>query len=54
MATGAFFASLNYRLFVKLGTSSSTIPTSSAGMTRVFSLDNAGISATCNTQEVID
>lgn len=54
MATGAFFAALNYRLWVKLGTSASTIPTSSTGMTRVFSLDNAGISATSNSQEVVD
>lgn len=54
MATGAFFAALGYKLYVKLGTSASTIPTSSTGMTRVYSLDNTGISATSNTQEVVD
>lgn len=54
MATGAFFAALGYKLYVKLGTSASTIPTSSTGMTRVFSLDNTGIQAQSDTQDVID
>jgi hypothetical protein len=54
MATGAFFTSLNYRLFVKLGTSSSTKPTSSAGMTRLLSLDNAGIQGDSESTSVVD
>lgn len=54
MATGAFFAALGYKLYVKLGTSASAIPTSSTGMTRVFSLDNTGIQAQSDTQDVID
>jgi len=54
MATGAFFAAFNYKLWVKLGTSSSTIPTTYAGMTRVFSLDNAGIQATSDSTAVLD
>lgn len=54
MATGAFFAAFNYKLFVELGTSSSTIPTSNAGMTRILSLDNAGIQATSDSTAVLD
>jgi len=54
MATGAFFAALGYKLYLALGTSASTIPTSSTGLTRVFSLDNTGISAQSNSQEVVD
>jgi hypothetical protein len=54
MATGAFFAALGYKLFVALGTSASTIPTNSTGLTRVFSLDNTGIQAQSDTQDVID
>jgi hypothetical protein len=46
MATGSFFASLGYKTFVKLGTTASTIPTSSAGMDRILSLDNTGIQGT--------
>jgi hypothetical protein len=54
MATGAFFAAFNYKLYVELGTSSSTTPTSNAGMTRVLSLDNAGIQATSDSTAVLD
>jgi len=54
MATNAFFAALGYKLWVKAGTSASTVPTSSTGMTRVYSLDNTGISAQSDTQDVID
>lgn len=54
MATGAFFAALGYKLWVKLGTTSSTIPTASTGMTRVFSLDNTGIQGTSDSTQVID
>lgn len=54
MATGAFFAALGYRLWVKLGTTASAIPTSSTGMTEVLSLVNAGIQGSTDTQEVLD
>ena len=54
MATGAFFAAFNYKLYVELGTSASSIPTSEAGMTRVLSLDNAGIQATSDSTAVLD
>lgn len=54
MATGSFFAALGYALYVKLGTTSSTTPTSSTGMTRVYSLDNSGIQGTSDSTQVID
>lgn len=54
MSTGSFFASLNYRLFVKLGSSASSIPTTSAGMTRILSLDNVGIQGTSDSTAVVD
>lgn len=54
MATGAYFNALRYRLWVKAGTTASTIPTSSAGMTEVLSLENAGIQSSSNTQDVLD
>lgn len=54
MATGAFFAAFNYKLSVALGTSASAIPTSDAGLTRILSLDNAGIQATSDSTAVLD
>lgn len=54
MTTGAFFAALGYKLFVKAGTTASAIPTNTTGMTRVFSLDNTGIQAQSDTQDVLD
>ena len=54
MATGAFFNSLGYRFYVKAGTTASTNPTASTGMTEVLSLTNAGIQGTSQTQEVQD
>lgn len=54
MATGRFFAALGYKTFVKLGTSASTIPTTSTGMTRILSLDNTGIQGTSESTSVLD
>lgn len=54
MSTGAFFNSLGYRFYVKAGTTASTKPTASTGMTEVLSLTNAGIQGTSQTQEVQD
>lgn len=54
MATGSFFAALGYKLYVKLGTTASTAPTTSAGMTRILSLDNTGIQGSSNSTSVID
>lgn len=42
MTTG-YYTSFDYELFVKLGTTSSAAPTSSAGMTEVISLTNASM-----------
>ena len=41
-------------MYVKLGTSASSIPTTSAGMTRILSLDNTGIQGTSESTSVID
>lgn len=54
MATGAFFAALGYKFFVKAGTTASTIPTASSGMTEVLSLTNAGIQGSSDATDVID
>lgn len=54
MATGAFFNSLGYKLFLKLGTTSSTNPTTSTGMTELLSVTEAGISGSTQTQDVLD
>lgn len=54
MATGSFFNSLGYRLYVKLGTTSSTNPTATTGMTEVLSVTNAGIQSSSQTQEIQD
>lgn len=54
MATGAFFTALGYRFYVKLGTTASTAPTSSSGMTEVLSLENAGINISTDTTDVLD
>jgi hypothetical protein len=54
MAQGAFFASLGYRFFVKAGTTASTSPTASTGMTEVLSLTNAGIQGSSTTTDVLD
>jgi hypothetical protein len=54
MATGAFFNSLGYKLYVKSGTTTSTAPTATSGMTLLGSVTNAGIQGSSNTQEVQD
>lgn len=54
MATGAFFNSLGYKLYVKAGTTASTAPANSTGMTLLGSVVNAGLQGTSNTQEVQD
>jgi hypothetical protein len=54
MATGNFFNALGYRFFVKAGTTGSTVPTSSTGLTEVFSLTNAGIQTKSDVTEIID
>lgn len=54
MATGAFFAAFGYELWVATGTTASSAPTSTAGLTRILSLDNAGLQATSDITDVID
>jgi plastocyanin len=54
MATGAFFNSLGYRFYVKLGTTASTNTTSSTGLTEVLSLTKASIQGTTQTQDILD
>jgi predicted RecA/RadA family phage recombinase len=54
MATGSFFAALGYKLYVKLGSTASTAPTTSATMTRILSLDNTGIQGTSESTSVVD
>lgn len=54
MATGAFFNSLGYRFWVKAGTTASTNPSNSTGMTEVLSLTEAGIQGSTQTQDVLD
>jgi len=54
MATGAFFNALGYRFYVQQGTTSSTPPSASTGMTEVLSLTNAGIQTKSDTVTVLD
>jgi hypothetical protein len=54
MATGAFFAALGYKFYVKAGTTASATPSSSAGMTEVLSLTNAGIQGSSDSTDVLD
>jgi phosphoglycolate phosphatase-like HAD superfamily hydrolase len=54
MATGSFFAALGYKFYVKAGTTASTVPTTSTGMTEVLSLSNAGIQGSSDTTDVLD
>ena len=49
-----FFAAFGYKFWVKKGTTSSTVPTSSSGLVEVLSLENAGIQGASSTTEVID
>lgn len=43
MATGAYFVAYDYELWVALGTTASATPTSTAGLTRIFSLSDASV-----------
>lgn len=49
-----FFTALNYKFYVKAGTTSSTVPTASSGLTEVLNLTNAGIQGQSDTQDVLD
>lgn len=49
-----YFNALGYKFYVKAGTTSSSKPSSSTGMTEVLSVTNAGIQGQSDTQEVLD
>lgn len=51
---GTYFAALDVRFWVKLGTTASSAPTSSSTMTEVLSLTNSSISVSSDTQTVLD
>lgn len=48
-----FFNAFGYKFYAKKGTSSSTAPTASTGLTEIKNLSNAGISSSSDSQEVI-
>lgn len=54
MATGNFFAALGYELWVDTGVASDTAPTSTSGLTQIFSVTNASIQGTSDTVDVLD
>lgn len=49
-----YYAALGYKLYVKAGTTSSTNPTASTGMTLVGNLSDAPVQGSSDTQDVID
>ena len=49
--SGAYFASLDYQLYVGLGTTASSAPTSSSGLTEVLSLTNASIDGSTDSTD---
>lgn len=52
--SGAYFAALGLRFFVKVGTTASEPPTSSSTMTEVLSLSNASVQGTSSSQKILD
>jgi hypothetical protein len=50
MATG-YFTALDYELYVGLGTTASTAPTSTAGLTQILSLTNASIDGSTDSTD---
>lgn len=49
-----YFAALGYKLYVKAGTTASTNPTASTGLTLVGNLSDCPIQGSSDTQDVID
>lgn len=49
-----YYAALGYKLYVKAGTTASTNPTSSTGLTLVGNLADAPINGTSDTTDVLD
>jgi hypothetical protein len=54
MATGAYFVAYDFELWVALGTTASATPTSTAGLTRIFSLSDASVKGTSQKTGAID
>jgi len=54
MATGAYHISYDVELWVALGTTASATPTSTAGLTRIFSLSDASVKGTSQKTGAID
>lgn len=52
--TGTYFAALDLRFWLKLGTTASVAPTSNSTMTEILSLTNSSISVSSETQQVLD
>jgi hypothetical protein len=51
---GTYFAALDLRFWVALGTTASSAPTSATSLTEVLSLTNTSISVNSDTQQVLD
>jgi hypothetical protein len=49
--SGAYFTALDYELYVGLGTTASSAPTSSSGLTQVLSLTNASIDGSTDSTD---
>lgn len=54
MATGSYFVAYDYELWVALGTTASATPTSTAGLTRIFSLSDTSVKGTSQKTGAID
>jgi hypothetical protein len=54
MPTGAFHVAYNYEFYVEAGTTASTVPTASTGLTRVYSMSNASIKGKSKTLSATD
>jgi hypothetical protein len=54
MITGVYKAALELRLFLKLGTTASSAPVSTTGMTEILSLSDASLQTTSETQTATD
>jgi len=54
MATGSYFVAFDHEMWVGVGSTSSAAPTSTSGLTRIFSLSDASIKGTSGKTSAID
>ena len=54
MPSGEYLINFDHELWIAKGTTSSAVPTSTTGLTKVFNLTDASMSSTSNTQNVQD